>query len=319
VIAPFDDLPAEATAIAGGKGASLARLAGAGLPVPRGFVVCTGAFQSFLERHGARDSVLALMERLDMLDMLDMTDTTALNAVSDQVRAIIVGNPLPEALHAAIREAYEGLGPQIPVAVRSSAAGEDGKAASFAGQQETFLNVRGDDAVARGVRECWASYFAPRALFYRAQKGTLSDMRMAVVVQEMVLAEKSGVVFTMDPIRKRRDHMVIEAVFGLGEGLVSGMVTPDHYVVDRTSGAVVNELISVQSIAVLHDVHNGGTRHVELPEAAGGERVLGAGELQDLRTTGLRVEAFLGSPQDIEWSFRGGELLLLQSRPITTL
>jgi phosphoenolpyruvate synthase/pyruvate phosphate dikinase len=313
VIAPFADLPAEATAIAGGKGASLARMAGAGLPVPRGFVVCTAAFQSFLERHGAREFVLALMERLDV------HDTAALNTVSDQVRAIIVGNPLPEELNAVIRAAYADLGPQIPVAVRSSAVGEDGEAASFAGQQETFLNVRGDDAVARDVRECWASYFAPRALFYRAQKGTLSDMRMAVVVQEMVLAEKSGVLFTMDPIRKRRDHMVIEAVFGLGEGVVSGMITPDHYVVDRKSGAVVNEFISVQSIAVLHDVDHGGTRHVELSEAEGGERVLGVEELQDLRTTGLRVEAFLGSPQDIEWSYRGGELLLLQSRPITTL
>ena len=294
-------------------------MAGAGLPVPRGFVVCTGAFQSFLERHGARDSVLALMEKLDGLDMLDIADTTALNTVSDQVRAIIVGNPLPDALHAAIREAYESLGPQIPVAVRSSAVGEDGETASFAGQQETFLNVRGDDAVARDVRECWASYFAPRALFYRAQKGTLSDTRMAVVVQEMVLAEKSGVLFTMDPIRKRRDQMVIEAVFGLGESLVSGLVTPDHYVIDRKSGAVVNEFISVQSIAVRHDVHNGGTRHVELSEAEGSERVLGDDELQDLRTMGLRVEACHGSPQDIEWSFRDGELLLLQSRPITTL
>jgi pyruvate, water dikinase len=313
VIAPFDRLPAEATAIAGGKGASLARLAGAGLPVPRGFVVCTAAFDAFLERRGARDVVRALIERLDV------HDTTALNSVSDQVRGIIVGTPLPEELHAVIREAYEGLGPQIPVAVRSSAVGEDGEAASFAGQQETFLNVRGNDAVARDVRECWASYFAPRALFYRAQKGMLSDIRIAVVVQEMVLAEKSGVLFTVDPIRKRRDQMVIEAVFGLGEGVVSGMITPDHYVVDRTSGAVVNEFISVQSIAVLHDVDHGGTRHVELSEAEGGERVLSVEELQDLRTTGLRVEALLGSPQDIEWSFRGGELLLLQSRPITTL
>ena len=173
--------------------------------------------------------------------------------------------------------------------------------------------------MSRDVRECWASFFAPRALFYRAQKGTLSDTRMAVVVQEMVLAEKSGVLFTMDPIRKRRDHMVIEAVFGLGEGVVSGMITPDHYVVDRKSGAVVNELIAVQSIAMLPDVDQDGTRHVELSEAEGGERVLGVGELEDLRTMGLRVETFLGSPQDIEWSFRGDELLLLQSRPITTL
>ena len=313
VIAPFEDLPAEATAIAGGKGASLARMAGAGLPVPRGFVVCAAAFESFLERHAARDLVLTLT------DGLDVHDTTALNATSDQLRGIIVGNPLPEELHAAIREAYRCLGAQTPVAVRSSAVSEDGEAASFAGQQETFLNVRGDEAVARDVRECWASFFAPRAMFYRAQKGTLSDTRMAVVVQEMVLAEKSGVLFTIDPIRKRRDHMVIEAVFGLGEGVVSGMITPDHYVLDRENGAVVDEFISVQSSAVVHDLDHGGTRHVELSEAQGGVRVLGIEELENLRTTGLHVEALFGGPQDIEWSFRGGELLLLQSRPITTL
>jgi len=313
VIAPFEDLPAEATAIAGGKGASLARMAGAGLPVPRGFVVCAAAFESFLERHAARDLVLTLT------DGLDVHDTTALNATSDQLRGIIVGNPLPEELHAAIREAYRCLGAQTPVAVRSSAVSEDGEVASFAGQQETFLNVRGDEAVARDVRECWASFFAPRAMFYRAQKGTLSDTRMAVVVQEMVLAEKSGVLFTIDPIRKRRDHMVIEAVFGLGEGVVSGMITPDHFVLDRETGAVVDEFISVQSSAIVHDLDHGGTRHVELSEAQGGVRVLGSEELENLRTTGLRVEAFFGGPQDIEWSFRGGELLLLQSRPITTL
>jgi pyruvate,water dikinase len=143
---------------------------------------------------------------------------------------------------------------------------------------------------------------------------------MAVVVQEMVCAEKSGVMFTVDPIRKRRDRMVIEAAFGLGEGVVSGMTTPDHYVLDRETGSVVDEFISLQTHAVLYDTEQGGTRHVELSEADGGARVLDDEHLQSLRTMGLRLEALFGAPQDVEWSIRGtGELLLLQSRPITAL
>jgi len=313
LIAPFERLPVEATAVAGGKGASLARMAGAGLPVPRGFVVCAAAFHAFLERYAGTDLVLRLT------DGLDVHDTAALSAVSDQLCDVIVRNPLPEELHNAIRDAYRCLGTQAPVAVRSSAVSEDGEAASFAGQQETFLNVRGEEAVARDVQKCWASFFAPRAMFYRAQKGTLCDTRMAVVVQDMVLAEKSGVLFTIDPIQKRRDCMVIEAVFGLGEGIVSGLITPDHYVLDRESGALLDELIAVQSSAVLYDAVNGGTHLVELSEAHGGLRVLSDEQLLNLRTIGLRVESFFGSPQDIEWCIRDEELLLLQSRPITTL
>jgi len=312
-IVPFEGLPADAVGVAGGKGASLARMAGAGLPVPRGFVVCAAAFETFLERHSARELVVQLT------DGLDVHDAAALERVSSRLRETIVNNPLPEDMRDALACAYRRLGPQSFVAVRSSAVSEDGEAASFAGQQETFLNVRGEETVARYVQACWASFFAPRALFYRAQKGMLSDARMAVVVQEMVLAEKSGVLFTMDPIRKRRDCMVIEAVFGLGEGVVSGEITPDHYVLDRDSGALVDELIAVQSSAVMYDVERGGTLHVELSEDDGGARVLTDAQLQELRRTGLRVEEFFGAPQDIEWSYRGDELLLLQSRPITTL
>jgi pyruvate,water dikinase len=313
VIASFEMLPADATHVAGGKGASLARMAGAGLPVPRGFVVCATAFQTFLDACGGSESVRRCTQDLDV------HDAAALAAASEEIQAHILESPLPPELDGAIRSACRAIGNGAAVAVRSSAVSEDGETASYAGQQETFLNVRGEDGVLRRVQECWASFFAPRALFYRAQKGALSDTRMAVVVQEMVFAEKSGVLFTVDPVRKRRDRMVIEAVFGLGEGIVSGMITPDHYVVDRDSGAVLDEFVAVQDQAIFHDAERGGTRHVDLTEEQGGARVLTAEELEQIRTAGLRIERFFGSPQDIEWSIRGGELLLLQSRPITTL
>jgi pyruvate,water dikinase len=288
-------------------------MAAVGLPVPRGFVVCTAAFHAMLESPGGSDVAARLS------GTFDVHDASALDTASQEIRALILGRPLPPETTAAIREAYRALGHELPVAVRSSAVSEDGEAASFAGQQETFLNVRGEDAVLRYVQECWASFFSPRALFYRAQKGALSDTRMAVVVQEMVLAEKSGVLFTVDPILKQRDRMIIEAVFGLGEGIVSGAVTPDHYVVNRETGELLDEFIAHQEAAVFYDAENGGTRHVELPEDEGSARVLNDDELKRLRATGLQIEAFFGRPQDVEWSIRGNDLLLLQSRPITTL
>jgi pyruvate, water dikinase len=312
-IVPFSELPAEATALAGGKGASLARMAASGLPVPPGFVVCAAAFQTFLDAHGGTSLVRELTNNLDV------HDASALDDVASRLRALITGSALPPDLRGAMGQAYEDLGLQPAVAVRSSAVSEDGEAASFAGQQETFLNVRGEEAVARQVQACWASFFAPRALFYRAKKGALSDTRMAVVVQEMVRADRSGVLFTIDPIRKRRDRMVIEAVFGLGEGIVSGEITPDHYVLDHETGSVLEEFIAVQPMAVMYDPQLEGTRHIELTEDEGAARVLDAGQLGRLHSMGLRVEAFFGVPQDVEWSFRDSELFLLQSRPVTTL
>jgi phosphoenolpyruvate synthase/pyruvate phosphate dikinase len=288
-------------------------MAGAGLPVPPGFVVSAAAFQSFLAHHGAGQLAI------DVTDGLDVHDHAALDAASKRLRDVILGNPLTPDLLEGLGRAWRALGSGTPVAVRSSAVSEDGEAASFAGQQETFLNVRGEAAVAGCVQACWASFFAPRALFYRAQKGLLSDTRMAVVVQEMIAADSSGVMFTVDPIRKRRDCMVAEAVFGLGEGLVSGEITPDHYVLDRDNGSLLDSFIAVQTIAIVYDAEHGGTRHLELSEADGGARVLGDDQLRSLHQVALRAEQVFGSPQDIEWCFRGGELLVLQSRPITTL
>jgi pyruvate, water dikinase len=321
LVARFDVLPPDAIALAGGKGASLGRMSQAGMAVPSGFIVAADAFRQFLEQRAMSATIS------DLLHRLNVQDAAALETAADEMRRLIVTSPMPPELGNAIVDAYRalatrndshGLG-EPTVAVRSSAVSEDGETASFAGQQETFLNVRGADQVVRRVQDCWASFFSARALFYRAEKGALDDMRMAVVVQEMVTAEKSGVMFTVDPIERRRDRMVIEAVFGLGEGIVSGLLTPDHYVLDREDGSIVREFVSVQTTALVCDAASDGTQHVELSEDEGGARVLSDDELGRLRDTGLKLEAFFGSPQDVEWCIRGRDLLLLQSRPITTL
>jgi len=315
-VAWFRDLPRECVPLAGGKGASLSRMMAAQFPVPPGFVVCSPGFQIFLEDQGRTRAIL------DVLRGLDVNDSAALEKASATICDWIRSHPMPSQLENAIRRAHAELArgrDLCLVAVRSSAVAEDGEAASFAGQQETFLNVCGVDAVIHHARECWASFFSPRALFYRAQKGALTDTGMAVVVQEMVQAEKSGVMFTVDPVQKRRDYMVIEAVWGLGEGIVSGLITPDHYLLDRDDGSIVNEFVAVQPVALMYDPNTGRTAEVELPEEKGSARILNDEELNGLRQLGLRLEQYFGKPQDVEWCIRGNELLLLQSRPITTL
>jgi pyruvate, water dikinase len=256
-------------AVAGGKGASLAAMTAAGLPVPSGFVVSAEVLEQAVDR-----------ERL--LAAVRARDHEAATAVVREAEP-----PRPE-----LEAAYTAMGGGA-VAVRSSACAEDSEAASYAGQQDTYLNVEGVEELAGRVVDCWASFFSERAIFYRGQKGSLDDLRMAVVVQRMVDPEKSGVVFTVDPVRRRRDRMLVEAVFGLGEQVVSGHVTPDHYVVDR-AGAVVRELL-----------------------VSGG--VLSAEELERLAGLGRQLEERFGCPQDIEWAIAGDEIYLLQSRPVTTL
>ena len=291
VVFAFSELSGDVTAIAGGKGASLSRMACAGFPVPPGFVVSAAAFQEFLH---ARESAALIAS---LINELDVDDAAAVEHAAGQIRDLITSTPMPPALAGAICEAHQRLPHHDLVAVRSSAVSEDGTSASFAGQQESYLNVRGSGAVLRKIQECWASFFSPRALFYRAQKAVLGDTRMAVVVQEMVQADTSGVMFTVDPIRNRATCMVIEGAHGLGEAIVSGEITPDHYVVSRDNGTVADMFIA-------NDEHG---------------RVLSDAELNELRLLGLKLEGFFGSPQDVEWCIRNGDLLVLQSRPITTL
>ena len=300
----FHDARCEAVELAGGKGASLASMTRAGLPVPEGFVVAASVLESALEAAGRRDQVLRLLDS-------GAEDAAAVASV----RRIVLDLELPDEVGREVAQAYGELGEDRLVAVRSSATAEDSEAASFAGQQETYLNVRGGEEVGRRVRECWASFFSERAVFYRSRKGSLADLAMAVVVQRQLAPEKAGVMFTVDPVRRRRDQMVVEAVWGLGELLVSGQVTPDHYVLAR-DGRVKRAQVAVQPVALVA-LPEGGTREEMLDPERGGSRVLGDGELAQLAGLGNRLQEHFGGPQDVEWAFQEGRLYLLQSRPVT--
>jgi pyruvate,water dikinase len=275
---------------AGGKGASLARMTELGLPVPPGFVIPAAAL---LTTVGDRAEELA----------------------SEQAQQIVQDAEVGEDLRDAVAAAYAELGDDAAVAVRSSACAEDSEEASFAGQQETYLHVRGADRVVERIRDCWGSFFSERAVFYREQKGSLDDLGMAVVVQKMVDADVAGVLFTEDPVRKRKDRMVVEAVFGLGEACVSGQVTPDNYQLAR-DGTVKRRRLSVQPL-VIESAPDGGTVERELDPEEGGEPTLDEDQLRELAALGNDLQGRLDGPQDIEWAFEDGKLYVLQARPVT--
>jgi pyruvate,water dikinase len=280
----------------------------AGLAVPPGFVVTAAAFEDSLADRGVLEELRALARSVATADEKA--------PIIDEIRQIITGEPLSQRLVDEISIAYAGLGPGVFVAVRSSARAEDGEAASFAGQQETFLNVRGIDQVLERIVECWASFFSERAFFYRQRKGSLADLGMAVVVQQQIDSDKSGVMFTTDPIRGRSDQMVIEAALGLGESLVSGLITPDHYVA-RRDGRLKKAHVGEQGHLIVRHP-DGGTQTLDLDPERANLQVLDEDEIARLVEIGLALEAEFGSPQDVEWAFAGDELYVLQSRPITT-
>jgi pyruvate,water dikinase len=285
----FADPQCREVAQAGGKGASLARMTELGLPVPEGFVIPADLLATVIDAEALR---AALPDH-------------------ERAQAIVAEAEVPDA----VAEAYAALGDDPPVAVRSSACAEDSETASYAGQQETYLYVRGADAVRDRVRDCWASFFSERAIFYRQKKGSLDDLGMAVVVQRMVRSDVAGVLFTCDPVRGRRDRMVVEAVLGLGEAAVSGQVTPDHYILKR-DGTVRKAQVSQQPIAIV-PVEAGGVEERELGDE-GGEQKLGEDHLRQLAKLGDDLEQRLGGPQDIEWALEGGSIYVLQARPVTT-
>jgi pyruvate,water dikinase len=308
----LDDIGADDLDEVGGKGASLGELAGAGLPVPPAFVVTAGTYRRFIEEAGIDEE---LFEAVDV----DVEDSSALAEAAQHAQDLILNTEFPEPLREEILGAYGDLDDgEAFVAVRSSATAEDLPDASFAGQQETFLNVTGERLLER-VRECWASLFTQRAIYYRQQQGfDHSAVNIAVVVQEMVDAEKSGVMFTSHPSTGAR-KVIVEAAWGLGEAVVSGAVSPDNYVVDRESGSV--EEVTVADKKVMHekDPETGDTVEREVPDDRREARVLSNDELDRLVELGERVEDHYDTPQDVEWAIVEGEVFMLQSRPITTI
>ncbi|HWB70830.1 MAG TPA: phosphoenolpyruvate synthase [Egibacteraceae bacterium] len=306
----FRQLGREDTAIAGGKGANLGEMVNAGLPVPPGFVVTADAYLEAMERVDQRERLVELERSIDSED-LSATEQIAAEA-QELIRKTGISNELREA----ILDAYNELGSDL-VAVRSSATSEDTEETSFAGINETFTNVSDADELLDRIVDCWASLYGERAIAYRARHAVEDEPAIAVVVQQMVAAQRSGVIFSVDP-QGDETKLVIEAAFGLGELVVSGEVEPDTYVLSREGTEVVDVRVGTQRVKLVRD-EDGGNRRVELSEEEGSERVLSDDEAVELAEIGLRVEEHYGSPQDIEWAMDDGEFFLLQSRPITTL
>ncbi|QCB95747.1 phosphoenolpyruvate synthase [Arthrobacter sp. PAMC25564] len=298
--------------VAGGKAANLGELLRAGLPVPGGFCLTTHAYRRAMAPAGLGETHRALAACAP-------GDLPALAALAATARGLVLAAEVPAEIADAVRAAYAALGTEAAVAVRSSATAEDLAFASFAGQQDTFLNVVGAEAVLAAVRQCWASLWTDRAVAYRAAQGIgPATVSLAVVVQRMVDAAVAGVLFTANPVTGRRHEAVIDASPGLGEAVVSGAVNPDHFVVDGATRRVLECRIGDKGVAI-RPLPGGGTERVDQPDARF-QPCLDDAQLAALELLGRRAELHFGSPQDLEWAIDGdGRAWLTQSRPITTL
>jgi pyruvate,water dikinase len=320
----FDVATVADEALLGGKCASLVRMVRSGAPVPAGFAVTTPAWRSMLSQHGLGDAIAAALRHLTP------GDVAAHHTAAQRIGAAFASRALPDAVAQAVAFEYralcraEGADDDLPVAVRSSATAEDLPDASFAGQQDTFLWVVGTEAVLQRVRDCWASLFTARAIGYRADRGIRhTDVQMAVGVQKMVNARVAGVAMTLDPLNGDRSRIVIDASWGLGESVVSGEVTPDHFVVDKVLRAVVRRTIACKTVEVVPDAALACTMRRELPAPRRDAPCLDDRQILAVADMARRLEKQFGGPQDVEWAIEDapgapdGRLLLLQCRPET--
>ncbi|MCI0396754.1 MAG: phosphoenolpyruvate synthase [Chloroflexi bacterium] len=316
-ILPFSSTGATLTC-AGGKGANLAELVRTGFAVPPGFIVTTDAYYAFVEANRLQPHILALAQAI----LPD--DSAALENSSAEIRALFEQGTLPAEIATEIASAYHTLSnsrsltlPAPPVAIRSSATAEDLPGLAFAGQQDTYLNVVGEGAVLDGVKRCWCSLWTARAIAYRARNHIpANEVALAVVIQKMIASDSSGVLFTANPVTGRRDEMVIDASFGLGEAIVSGQVDPDHYVVNSLEWKISERKLGAKEMAILPHAA-GGTEQVRHRRSQ--EQALPDAQIIELAQIAQRVAEHFGSPQDIEWAWANRRLYLLQSRPITSL
>ncbi|HIE12406.1 MAG TPA: phosphoenolpyruvate synthase [Desulfotomaculum sp.] len=318
----FSELGRGDVGLVGGKGANLGEMTGAGILVPPGFCVTAEAYKYFIKKTGLASKITEIIGRTDVNNHEELRANTA------KVRELIRNTPVPPEIAAEITAAYKELGGdgEPPrVAVRSSATAEDLPEASFAGQQDTYLNVVGVEDVLEHVRRCWASLWTERATFYREAQGfEHTAVYLSAVVQKMIQSERSGVAFTVDPVSGNRREMMINASWGLGEAIVAGKVTPDEYTVDKVSRCVVNKVVAAKTVMICADPDSpGGTVEVEVAHHLGPEYVnrqcLTDEEVLALSEQLIRVENHYDFPQDIEWGYEDGTFYILQSRPITTL
>ena len=299
----------------GGKGANLGELMRAGLPVPAGFVVLTDGYQAFV----ADNNLNTLIRQILAYTQFD--DPSSLQSTSDEIIACFKSGKVSSGLAGEIFSAYRKLsligGQPCEVAVRSSATAEDLPDLSFAGQQDTYLNVCGEAALLEAVIDCWASLWTARAIGYRAHNAiSQSDISLAVVIQQMVQSQVSGVLFTANPLSGKRRETVVDAVFGLGESLVSGQVEPDHYLVDSNSGEILARILGEKSLSI-QGQPGGGAKTVRQDRSQ--VQALPDEQIIELVRLGRLAEEHFGSPQDMEWAWHEGHIYVVQSRPITSL
>ena len=312
LVLPLADASATLSQV-GGKGASLARMAAAGLPVPPGFHITTAAYRRFVTEHGLQEQILAAVSAVTA------EDSAALEEASRQIGQLFAHGMMPEAIAGAIRQAYAALGGEdLPVAVRSSATAEDLLELSFAGQQETYLNMHGAAMVLDAVKRCWASLWTARAIGYRARHGIAqAEVSLAVVVQQLVPAEASGILFTANPLTGARDQVMINAAWGLGEAIVGGQVTPDTVVVEKVSGAITKQEITEKDVMTVRT--QSGTHAEPVPADRRTRPVLSPAQAAELARIGVQIEDLYGQPMDIEWALYDGLFFIMQARPITAL
>ena len=322
-IKTFEQISKKDILLAGGKGASLGEMARARIPVPPGFVVLASAFAAFLEHSDLDEEIQAVLDRLNFKDI------DAVEHASEKIRDIINDAPVPDEIQKETLEVFQKLHAPL-VAVRSSATAEDSSIASWAGELESYLNTTQKNLL-ENVKRCWSSLFTPRALVYRFEKKLMDQqVHVAVVVQKMVQSDVSGVIFTVHPVTKDRNQMIIEAAWGLGEAIVQGMVTPDSYVIDKKKCQIIDINTTEQKKMIVRGPR--GTKEVPVPRGKQEKQKLSGSQILKLADIALRIEKHYKFPQDIEWAHEkgspphsrvsvggGGKFWVVQSRPITTL
>ena len=325
----FSELDKKSVSISGGKGANLAEIYNLKIPVPPGFVVTAHSYDYFIEKSKIKEKINEILKNIDYKNVKQLDESTK------EIRDLIVNSEIPKEIEEEIIDAYENLSAEVPkdqsahdiikkksfkpifVAVRSSATAEDLEDASFAGQQETFLNVKGNSELLESVKKCFASLFTSRATYYRQEKKFKHEgVKLAVIVQKMVNSEKSGVIFSKDP-SYQNDNIIIEAVFGLGEGIVSGKITPDRYKISREL-KILNKEILDKKIAIIRD-SDGKQIQIKLKEDKSKSQVLKDYELKKLSELALKLEGHYKKAQDIEFAIEENEIYIVQTRAITTI
>lgn len=315
LIVPFSQIGKEDIPLVGGKGANLGEMANEGFPVPNGFALTVAAYDMFLQENNI------VTEIYKILKSIDHNDPNQLNEASKKIQNLIRNGRIPKEIIDEIYASYKKLSGHFKkalVAVRSSATAEDLPTASFAGQQATLLNVRGEANLLEATKECWASLFLPRAIFYRVEnKFAHEKVKLSVIVQKMVQSSVSGVMFTVDPVTNEKDRIVIEAVWGLGEMIVQGVVIPDHYVVQKETFAILSKTVSDQSVQLIRE--DSKTKKVKVPDKFINIQKISDEEIVKLARLGDKLQKHYYFPQDAEWAKEGKSLYLVQTRPITTL